>query len=175
LRADLPVRLTMGTGYALQPVCAAQPLRPESEQRQNKNIIHWNASYERSSWGMKPNTTDRHHRIKQIVAGIALALIIAGICIPAGVCAGERKIRGEWILPENYPDGFDGYGYINRIAADEVVIDEALHRVSPAIIYATPNNIMAKMGDFTEGDLVGYLTNSEQVIVSLWLIEKARR
>ena len=123
---------------------------------------------------MKKNKTDRHHRIKQIAAGIALALIIAGICIPAAVCAGERKIRGEWILPENYPAGFDGYGYINRITAEEVVIDETLHRVSPAIIYTTLTSIMAKMGDFTEGDLVGYLTNSEQVITSLWLIEKAR-
>ena len=123
---------------------------------------------------MKPNRTDRHHRIKHVVAGIALALIVAGICIPAGVDAGERKIRGEWILPENYPAGFDGYGYINRITAEEVVIDETLHRVSPAIIYTTPTSIMAKMGDFTEGDLVGYLTNSEQAITSLWLIEKAR-
>jgi len=121
---------------------------------------------------MKQNRTDRHHKIKQIIAGMALALIVAGICLPAGVSAGEGKVRGEWILPENYPAGFDGYGYINRIAADEVVIDEALFRVSPAIIYATPNSIMAKIGDFTDGDLVGYLTDSEQVIVSLWLIEK---
>ena len=123
---------------------------------------------------MKQSRTDRHYRIKQIVAGLVLALIVVGICLPAGVSAGERKVRGEWILPENYPEGFDGYGYINRIAAEEVVIDEALHRVSPAIIYATPNNIMAKMGDFADGDLVGYLTNSEEVIISLWLIEKGR-
>ena len=123
---------------------------------------------------MNQNRTNRHHIIKQIVAGIALALIVAGLCIPAGVSAGDRKIRGEWILPENYPEGFDGYGYINRIAAKEVVIDETLYRISPAIIYTTPNNIMAKMGDFTDGDLVGYLTNSEQVITSLWLIEKGR-
>jgi len=124
---------------------------------------------------MKQNRTEHHHRIKQVVAGIALALIVGGICLPAGVSAGERKIRGEWILPDNYPQGFDGYGYINRIAVEEVVIDEALHRVSPAIIYATPNNIMAKIGDFNDGDLVGYLTNSEQVIVSLWLIEKGKQ
>lgn len=121
---------------------------------------------------MEKDKTDRHHRIGQIILGIALALIIAGICMPAGVLAGEQKIRGEWILPENYPQGFDGYGYINRIAADEVVIDEALFRVSPAVTYATPNSIMAKIGDFTDGDLVGYLTNTEQAIISLWLIEK---
>jgi hypothetical protein len=121
---------------------------------------------------MKKNRTDRHHRTRQIVAGIALALIVAGICIPVGVGAGERKIRGEWILPENYPAGFDGYGYINRIAAAEVVIDEALFRLSPAITFTTPGSIMAESKDFTDGDLVGYLTNSEQAIVSLWLIKK---
>ena len=80
---------------------------------------------------MKQNRTGPHHRIKQIVAGIELALIIAGLYIPAGVSAGERKVRGEWILPENYAEGFDGYWYINRIAAEGVVIDETLYKISP--------------------------------------------
>ena len=123
---------------------------------------------------MKKNKKNCHHGIKQIAAGMALALIVVGICIPAGAVAGERKIKGEWILPENYPAGFDGYGYINRIAAQEVVIDETLFRLSPAVTYTTPNSIMADSGDFTEEDLVGYLTNSEQDIISLWLIEKGR-
>ena len=121
---------------------------------------------------MKKNKTDRHHRILQITAGIALALIIAGICLPTGVSAGERKIRGEWILPDNYPQGFDGYGYINRLAAIEVVIDETLFKLSPAVTYTTPISLMAVSKDFTEGDLVGYITNSKQEIVSLWLIKR---
>ena len=114
---------------------------------------------------------NRHHGIKPIAAGIALFLIVAGICVPAG--AGEQKIMGEWILPEHYPKGFDGYGYINRLAADEAVIDEALFRLSPRITYTTLISIVAVSEDFVEGDLVGYITNSEQEIVSLWLIEKA--
>ena len=121
---------------------------------------------------MKKNKTECHHRIKQIMAGIALALIVAGICIPAG--AGEQKVKGEWILPEHYPAGFDGYGYINRIAAQEVVIDDSLLRLSPAVTYTTLISLMAVSGDFTDGDLVAYLTNSEQEIISLWLIEKGR-
>jgi hypothetical protein len=121
---------------------------------------------------MTKNKTDCHHRIRQIIVGLALALIVAGICIPVGVGAGERKIRGEWILPENYPAGFDGYGNINRIAAEAAVIDESLFRFSPAVTYTTPSSVMAESDDFTEGDLVGYLTDSEQAIVSLWLIEK---
>ena len=58
------------------------------------------------------------------------------------------------------------------IAAEEVVIDESLLRLSPAVTYTTLNSIMASSEDFTDGDLVGYLTNSEQEIISLWLIEK---
>jgi hypothetical protein len=121
---------------------------------------------------MKKNKTDCHHRIKQIIAGIALALIVAGLCIPASAGAGEQKVKGEWILPEHYPAGFDGYGYINRIAAEEVVIDDSLLRLSPAITYTTLHSVMAGSDDFTDGDLVGYLTNSEHEIISLWLIKK---
>ena len=121
---------------------------------------------------MKKNKANHHHRIFQITAGIALVLILAGICLPTGVSAGERKIRGEWILPENYPQGFDGYGNINRLADIEVVIDESLFKLSPAVTYTTPDSVMAESNDFTDGDLVGYLTDTEQAIVSLWLIEK---
>jgi hypothetical protein len=124
--------------------------------------------------GMKKNKTDCHDRIKQIIVGIALALIVAGICIPASAGAGEQKVKGEWILPEHYPAGFDGYGYINRIAAEEVVIDDSLLRLSPAVIYTTLISVMAGSDDFRDGDLVGYLTNSEHEIISLWLIEKGR-
>ncbi len=123
---------------------------------------------------MKKTKTDCHHRIKQIIVGIALTLVVAGICIPAGAGAGERKVKGEWILPEHYPAGFDGYGYINRIAAEEVVIDESLIRLSPAVTYTTLISVLAASGDFADGDLVAYLTNSEQEIISLWLIEKGR-
>ena len=121
---------------------------------------------------MKKNKTDCHHRIKQIIAGIALALIVAGICIPASVSAGEQKVKGEWILPAHYPAGFDGYGYINRIAAEEVVIDDSLLRLSPLATYTTLISEMAGSYDFMDGDLVGYLTSSEQEIISLWLIKK---
>jgi hypothetical protein len=122
---------------------------------------------------MKKNRKDFRHRIRQIMAGIALALITAGICTPAGADAGGQKIKGEWILPAYYPKaGFDGYGYINRIAAAEVVIDDSIYRFSPAATYSTLSSVMATIGDFVEGDLVGYLTNSEQEIISLWLIRK---
>lgn len=123
---------------------------------------------------MKKDKTVRHHGVNLILAGFTLALIVVGVCCPAGAGAGEQKIMGEWILPEHYPKGFDGYGYINRLAADEAVIDEALFRLSPRVTYTTLISVMAVSQDFTEGDLVGYITNSEQEIVSLWLIEKAK-
>ncbi len=121
---------------------------------------------------MKKNKKDCHHRIKQIIVGLGLALIVAGICIPATAGAGGQKVKGEWILPEHYPKGFDGYGYINRIAAKEVVIDDSIFRLSPAATYTTLSSVIAGSADFGDGDLVGYLTKSEQEITSLWLIKK---
>ena len=123
---------------------------------------------------MNKYKTHSYHGFKPVMAAIALALIVGGICFPAGAVAGEQKIMGEWILPEHYPKGFDGYGYINRIAADVAVIDEMLIRLSPRVTYSTLISVMAVREDFTEGDLVAYITDSEQAIVSLWLIEKAR-
>ncbi|UCD81122.1 MAG: hypothetical protein JSW26_06750 [Desulfobacterales bacterium] len=123
---------------------------------------------------MKNNKRGGHHKIKQILAAIGLALMVVGICVPASVSGSERRVKGEWILPEHFPKGFDGYGYVNRITAEEVVIDDALLRISPSATYATRISVVASSGDFGEGDLVGYLTNSEQEIISLWLIKKGK-
>jgi len=119
---------------------------------------------------MKIRKTNPHQGIKLTIAGLALALIVAGICIPAG--AGEHKVKNKWDLPDHYPAAFDGYGYVNRIAAEEVVIDDSLLRLSPATTYTTLNSVMAVNSDFREGDLVGYLSNSGQEIISLWMIKK---
>jgi hypothetical protein len=124
---------------------------------------------------MNTHYSNDHRRIRQIGAVIALAFILVGVCMPADVSAGDRKIKGEWILPKHYPAGFDGYGHLNRIDTEEVVIDDALMRLSPSVNYATPESVVAHMADFGEGDLVGYQTSSEMEVVSLWLIEKAGR
>lgn len=124
---------------------------------------------------MNKQYSDGHRRIRQISAVIALAFIFVGVCMPADVGAGDRKIKGEWILPKHYPEGFDGYGHLNRIDTEEVVIDDALMRLSPSVNYATPASIVASMADFGDGDLVGYQTNAKKEVVSLWLIKKAGR
>ncbi len=81
----------------------------------------------------------------------------------------------EWIMPPHYPpDGFDGFGYINRISAQEVVIDDGLLKLARLVNYQTPHRGAASRSYFEAGDLVGYLKNSQHEVMSLWLIEKKK-
>jgi hypothetical protein len=75
------------------------------------------------------------------------------------------------VLPKHYPNGFDGYGLLQRIGHREVVIDDQLLKLSPNIEYHTPTRMNASGAYFRPGVLVGFLRNSENEIVSLWLIE----
>ena len=110
-------------------------------------------------------------RAKHILISAGLALFIAGVAIPSGFSYAEGKIKPEMVLPKGYPNGFNGYGYIDRIARDEVVIDDAYFKLSPSIEYNTPTRRDASKAFFRPGVLVGYLTSSENEIVSLWLLE----
>ena len=87
------------------------------------------------------------------------------------VPAAEMHGEGGFVLPEYYPDRFDGTGRINRIAMDEVVIDDLLYRLSPYAEYATPTDRHALRAWFRVGNRVGYITNQKHEIISLWLIE----
>jgi hypothetical protein len=112
----------------------------------------------------------RHAKIKYVLLMVALVLPLVGITLPAGVCYGQR-VKGEWVLPNHYPDGFDGVGHINRIAKDEIVIDDCLHKLSPFTKYATPTRSNTLRSRFRVGDFVGYIKNSKDEIESLWLLK----
>jgi hypothetical protein len=98
-------------------------------------------------------------------------LLMAAPGLPVSAAAAEMHGEGGFALPEYYPDRFDGTGRINRIAMDEVVIDDSLYRLSPYAEYATPTDRHALRAWFQVGNRVGYMTNEKHEIISLWLIE----
>ena len=102
---------------------------------------------------------------------IGLALIFVYFGQPLTAICAEPQGETGWAVPEYYPDRFDGSGRINRIAVDEVVIDDSLYRFSPYAEYATPTDRDALQASFNVGNRVGYLTNEKGEITSLWLLE----
>jgi hypothetical protein len=98
-------------------------------------------------------------------------LLMTGPGLPVPAAAAEMHGEGGSALPEYYPAQFDGTGRINRIAVDEVVIDDLLYRLSPYAEYATPTDRHALRAWFQVGNRVGYITNEKHEIISLWLVE----
>ena len=64
-----------------------------------------------------------------LIVGPMLLMAASGSPVP--LAAAETHGEGGFVLPEYYPDRFNGTGRINRIAMDEVVIDDSLYRFSP--------------------------------------------
>ncbi len=121
---------------------------------------------------MKANNKISHTRTRHFILCIGLAVFFLSTAIPAGVSHAQTRVKGEWVLPEDYPDGFDGYGRIDSITADKVVIDDTLLRLSPSVKYRTPTKTYATSADFSPGELVGFLLDSQGEIISLWLIKE---
>lgn len=113
----------------------------------------------------------RHAKIKHILFMIILVLLIVGVTLPSGICYAQKRAKGEWAFPEYYPKKFDGEGYIDRIAKDEIVIDDCSYRFSPFVKFATPTRKNTLSSRFRAGDLVGYIINSKKEITSLWLLK----
>jgi hypothetical protein len=102
---------------------------------------------------------------KALLLGLFISIALMGTF---GHAAGPYK--GEWVLPNHYPNGFDGWGRIDRLADHEVVIDDTSHALSAAVIYNTPTSSHIPASWFHVGDLVGYLKNGNNEIISLWRI-----
>jgi hypothetical protein len=108
---------------------------------------------------------------KTILICIGLALFFTNALIPSSLSYAQKGVKPEVVLPEHYPDGFDGFGRIDRIARDEVVIDDDLIPLASYVSYHTPKEMNAPSYLFVQGKLVGFIKNSENAIESLWLIE----
>ncbi len=102
---------------------------------------------------------------KAILLGLFISIVLMGTFGHA-----QGPYKGEWVLPEHYPNGFDGWGRIDRLADDEIVIDDTLYAFSPAVIYNTPTSSNIPASWFHIGDRVGYLKNESNQIISLWKI-----
>lgn len=104
-----------------------------------------------------------------LCAGLALCLVAAAI--PSTPCHAQQRVKPEVVLPEHYPDGFHGYGRIDAIDSQSVVIDDCVHKLSPGVTYSTPKREHASLYDFRPGVLAGFLLNDRKEVISLWLIE----
>jgi hypothetical protein len=105
-----------------------------------------------------------------VCTGMALCLVAGAI--PSPPChAQERLVKPEVVLPQHYPDGFNGYGRIDAIDMKLVVIDDSAYKLSPYVVYNTPERANASMGHFAVGVIAGFVTNAQDEIISLWLIE----
>ena len=109
---------------------------------------------------------------KPLATGILLIMALIVVLMPVSAGYAQQKHKGEWILPENYPlGGFDGWGTINRLAAEEVVIDDVLYALSPSVTYHFPSASDVTASWFEPGHLVGFLKGATGEIISLWRIE----
>ena len=82
-----------------------------------------------------------------------------------------RHYREEWKLPDWYPRGFDGYGIIDRISDEVLVVSDTSIRLSANVTYNTPGYESNSVYSFSQGRTVAYLLNADGEIESLWLIE----
>ena len=110
-------------------------------------------------------------RFRRVVVCISFVVFFSVSVIPVNFCeANGRLYREEWKLPAFYPKGFDGYGRIDRIGDNEIVISDTQLKLARGITYATPTGSGSK-ASFKARNLVGYIVNDKREIVSLWLIK----
>jgi hypothetical protein len=97
-------------------------------------------------------------------------LVVGLVFWCASVGVAQQRHKGEWVLPAHYPDGFHGWGRIDRLGADEIVIDDNLYPLSPSVTYNTASGSNVRASGFRIGDTVGYLEDANGLIISLWRI-----
>ncbi len=65
-----------------------------------------------------------------------------------------------------------GYGQINRIGEDDMLIDDLRMWISPSVeYYSRSNGLPAFQDEFSVGTFIGFRINEKREIIELWLIK----
>ena len=98
--------------------------------------------------------------------GVLVFFLSASIVPDVGYAQG-RYFREEWQVPGFYPRGFDGYGIIERISGDEVVISDTRFKLSPQVQYNTLRQKNTSDHNFSTGSQAAFLLNYDREIECL--------
>jgi len=101
-------------------------------------------------------------------------LLLAAVLLTVGYCFAQNSHSEGWILPAHYPAHFSGYGCLNRIEGDEVVIDDQFYRLAPNATFQTPRSQNSTTSLFRKGARVGIIITNNKEIESLWYIDKCK-
>lgn len=98
---------------------------------------------------------------KYIFITIVLSMFIS---VPIQVQSYQKEI------PEYYPMSYDGMGVVDRKGDTEIVIGDIEYRLSVHVKYHTPWNRVSSGHNVKKGSYVGFITDGNKKIVSIWLI-----
>lgn len=148
---------------------------PRSEESEVKTILLSKGSAKdtlhRNGGGQKTMKVETRSLIRQLRRNLilaALTLLLGSTIFPLNLASAE----GEYGFPAHYPSGFDEQGRIDRIAVEEVVIDDILWKFSPDVKYHTKITENASRAWFKVGSRVGFVKDAYNRIAALYLIEK---
>ena len=105
-----------------------------------------------------------------IITVLIFVLIFSLINICSGKDKVVKKYQEEIVYPKHYPNKFSGMGHIDRISRNEIVIDDSLFRLSPHVTYSTKGKRHASRAWIKIGSYIGFKTDSDHGITSIWLI-----
>jgi hypothetical protein len=103
---------------------------------------------------------------------VGVVVLMGSGAIVGNLSYAESKIfLEEWKLPDFYPRGFDGYGRIDKIFEDRIIINDSSKKLSRSTVYGVPSSPHASKSSFRVGNTVAYLLDQRREIISLWLIK----
>ena len=112
-----------------------------------------------------------HKLFKNLNSIVLIGAVLLGLLVfPTAGPMARSLHKGEWIQPSGYPIGFHGWGRLDRVGPDSVIIDDTQYGLAAAAVYNTTEMRDVPLSDLKAGDIIGFLLNAEDEIISLWLI-----
>jgi hypothetical protein len=109
--------------------------------------------------------------LKHGILKVGLVLIVIGAVLPVFICQAQEHVKKEWGLPDHFPEGFDGWGHIERLTDEEVVIDDTLMDLSLQAEFNTLTKRNVSRTEINIGSITGFIKNTKNEIISIWLIQ----
>lgn len=111
---------------------------------------------------------------KRGMIGPCLVIILALFVIVPMTMGEENRTESQKAIEPAPPKivSYEKYGFVQRVAEDEIVVDDRLLKLAENVLYHAPESGGLVSKNIKEGSQIGFNLNDKKEVTDIWILKK---